>query len=321
LTVDDLSFIPGDIASIHRMAGDASTRLYHRLIFSDNATCVVMQAHDSDAITHFVEMTAVMERLGVDAPKLLGSEGNLLAVEDCGDLSFQERLDSCGAGERLALYRRIIDDLMDFQERAIHVTKRREPCFSLAFDIPKLTFEIDFCREHFIENHCALPMSATARNNLSELWAPLIIELAAAPKTLCHRDFHSRNILVTGERLVWIDYQDARMGAPQYDLVSLLHDPYVALPVAETEILADYYYENSPSTQTDRPAFARLYDYAALQRLYKALGTFGYQTAVRGVEDYRSSIPPALKTFRRILAKRTELRPLHDTLDAIGFPA
>ena len=100
--------------------------------------------------------------------------------------------------------------------------------YRIAFDVEKLTWELDFFVEAFRRR---LPgrgdVTPAERTALDEEWRSIVDELAAEPRVLCHRDYHSRNLMLHDGRLYIIDFQDARMGPDTYDLVSLLRDSYV----------------------------------------------------------------------------------------------
>jgi aminoglycoside/choline kinase family phosphotransferase len=134
--------------------------------------------------------------------------------------------------------------------------------------------------------------------------AGIVQELAADPRVLCHRDYHSRNLMLHDESLYIIDFQDARMGPDTYDLASLLRDSYVDIPDRDLDELLAYFLALS-GRQSDGHAgeFRRRFDLMALQRNLKALGTFGYQTATRRNPVYIQYIPRTLRYARVNLAK------------------
>jgi hypothetical protein len=114
-------------------------------------------------------------------------------------------------------------------------------------------------------------------------------ELAAEPRVFCHRDYHSRNLMLHRGRLHVIDFQDARMGPDTYDLVSLLRDCYVHHDAEFVSRMITYYHDRLGSTAG--AAYRDRFDLMSLQRHLKALGTFGYQTTVAGNDRYLSAIP------------------------------
>ena len=182
--------------------------------------------------------------------------------------------------------------------------------YSLAFDVEKLTWELEFFVRHFMEAYRGLVLTAAERVALGEEWRPLVEELAGEPRVLCHRDYHSRNLMMHGGRLYLIDFQDARMGPDTYDLASLLRDSYVDLTEESVNDLTAYFLAlrgsslgsaHQPPSESERREFRRRFDAMALQRNLKALGTFGYQTAIRRNPVYIQYMPRTLRFARNTL--------------------
>jgi hypothetical protein len=149
-------------------------------------------------------------------------------------------------------------------------------------------------------------LSGEDRAILSEGFHGLSAEIASWPRVLCHRDFHSRNLMRHDGRLHWIDFQDARMGPSTYDLASLLRDSYVDLGedfVAER--LEEFRGRAAPGESRD--VFRRRFELTSVQRNLKALGTFGYMATVRGNEVYLPYVPRTLGHVRRNLERHQEL--------------
>ena len=132
---------------------------------------------------------------------------------------------------------------------------------------------------------------------------------------LCHRDYHSRNLMLRDGRLCIIDFQDARLGPNTYDLVSLLRDSYVDLPDQTVEELIAYFLALQGHTRDDAE-FRRRFDLMALQRNLKALGTFGYQTTARRNPVYIQYIPRTLQHARQNLHKYPRFDRLRGLLAA-----
>jgi aminoglycoside/choline kinase family phosphotransferase len=130
---------------------------------------------------------------------------------------------------------------------------------------------------------------------------------------LCHRDFHSRNLMLHGGTLYWIDFQDARMGHASYDLASLLRDSYVSLPEELVQAFAEEFRRQAAPEEAPE-AFERRFELMSVQRNLKALGTFGYMTRVRGTDVYLPYVPGTLRSARRNLARRPELADLRRVL-------
>ena len=135
---------------------------------------------------------------------------------------------------------------------------------------------------------------------------------------LCHRDYHSRNLMLHGGSLYIIDFQDARMGPDTYDLASLLRDSYVDLTPSQVDELIAYFLaltRGAAHRLTDDGAeFRRRFDLMALQRNLKALGTFGYQTTTRGNPVYIQYMPRTLSYVKQHLGALPAIRPAADLL-------
>src|SRR6267143_1401913 len=99
--------------------------------------------------------------------------------------------------------------------------------YQIAFDVEKLMWELEFFTKHFIGGYRGVALGDAERSALTGEWATIAGELASEPRVLCHRDYHSRNLMLHDGSLYIIDFQDARMGPDTYDLVSLLRDSYI----------------------------------------------------------------------------------------------
>jgi aminoglycoside/choline kinase family phosphotransferase len=156
-------------------------------------------------------------------------------------------------------------------------------------------------------------LSPGQRDALSAEFALLVNTLANEPRVLCHRDYHSRNLMLHESQLYIIDFQDARMGPDTYDLVSLLRDSYVDLPDHTVDELLAYFLALKGFTGSERE-FRNRFDTMALQRNLKALGTFGYQTTARRNPVYIQYIPRTLKYVRDNLDNQPQFGRMRDLL-------
>jgi aminoglycoside/choline kinase family phosphotransferase len=187
--------------------------------------------------------------------------------------------------------------------------------YGVAFDVEKLTWEMDFFIKHFIEAYRGIVIPPDAREELRREFAVLIESLATEPRVLCHRDYHSRNLMLHDSQLYIIDFQDARMGPDTYDLVSLLRDSYVDLPEQTvSELLA--YFLALKGQSGDQREFRQRFDVMALQRNLKALGTFGYQTTARRNPVYIQYIPRTLRYVRDNLEQLSQFARIRELLAA-----
>jgi N-acetylmuramate 1-kinase len=138
--------------------------------------------------------------------------------------------------------------------------------------------------------------------------------LAFFPRVLVHRDFQSQNIIIRNGQAYLIDFQGMRPGLAEYDLASLLYDPYVDLPETERAELTAYYraqLENGITLNGDFDLKLRL---CAMQRLLQALGAYGFLGLAKGHKHFLKHIPAALKSLQRIVAEIDGLTELDKTL-------
>ena len=131
---------------------------------------------------------------------------------------------------------------------------------------------------------------------------------------LCHRDYHSRNLMLYQGSLHIIDFQDARMGPDTYDLASLLRDSYVDFNDQQVDALIAFFLAQRGGSKEEDRDYRRRFDLMALQRNLKALGTFGFQTTNRGNTVYIQYIPRTLNYARANLARYERFGRLRDLL-------
>jgi aminoglycoside/choline kinase family phosphotransferase len=283
---------------------DASDRRYFRILLPDAPSIVLsLYAAPFDVRTlPFVNVATLMARMPVPIPAVLGHADDLglLALQDLGDVTLQAHLGAASPAQHAALYRQSVALIATLQRRGAELASPEFLPYGIAFDVEKLTWELDFFTKHFLEAYRGITLGDDERVALRGEFAGLIEELAAEPRVLCHRDYHSRNLMLHEGQLYMIDFQDARMGPDTYDLVSLLRDSYVDLLDPTVDELIAYFLALKGTP--DDPDFRRRFNVMALQRNLKALGTFGYQTTARRNPVYIQYIPRTLRYVRRNLA-------------------
>lgn len=305
--------------AVVQLTGDASDRRYIRVIPDDGGISIVLAVHASSidlATLPFLNVGVLFRRLGVPVPAVLDSAADLgiLALEDLGDVTLQAHLRADADLDPRPLYQEAIDIIVLIQQKGPLFASEAFVPYSIAFDVEKLMWELNFCLKHFVIGHRRASVDDRARAALAEEFSGIAEELAGEPRVLCHRDFHSRNLMLHRDRLVVIDFQDARMGPATYDLVSLLRDSYVELDQAFADDMIEYFLERMGCSPTD---FRRRFDLMALQRNLKALGTFGYQVAVADNPVYLEYVPRTLAHVRRNVARQeTRFSRLRDLLAA-----
>jgi N-acetylmuramate 1-kinase len=297
------------------LAGDASTRSYFRAYYEDGHTAIIMlQAHaGAHEEASFLEVHQFLQKLELPVPEILAHDADqsALLLEDLGDDLLEIVTARASEKEVSDLYVQAVDLLARMRDATVGINSGCR-AFDLAFDEEKLMQEMNFFMTHFVSGLCRNNPSPSATGLLEEFFRRICRLLSTEPRIFTHRDFHSRNLILHGKRLVMIDFQDARMGPAQYDLASLLRDSYVSLQAQLVESLLGYYAKETGEADPGR--FRYVFDVMSLQRNIKALGTFGYQASVRGSNRYLSSIPrtgayiatnvalyPEFSRFRRVV--------------------
>lgn len=291
-------------ATVVPLTGDASDRRYYR-IHVQGGSPRVLQVYAEPlrfASLPFVNVASLLMKMPVPIPAILDHQDDLgvLALEDLGDVTLQASLGATSAAGRADLYRQAVSLVATLQRRGRDLASPDAIPYRIAFDVEKLMWEMDFFIKHFLQGYRGVRLTDDSRASLRRALGLVVEELAGEPRVLCHRDYHSRNLMVHEGRLYMIDFQDARMGPDTYDLVSLLRDSYVELSEATVNELIAYFLALTGAVGREREFRAR-FDLMALQRNLKALGTFGYQTVARQNPVYIQYIPRTLQYVRDTL--------------------
>jgi hypothetical protein len=299
------------------LTGDASDRRYYRILSPETPPIVLAlyaTAFDINSMS-FVNVARLLEKMPVPIPRVLvhADDIGVLALEDLGDVTLQAHLGAALPSQHAALYRQAVALIATLQRRGAELESPDFLPYRIAFDVEKLTWEMEFFTKHFIEAYRGVMISSAVREALRAEFSGIIEELAGEARVLCHRDYHSRNLMVHEDRLYIIDFQDARMGPDTYDLVSLLRDSYVDLPEQTVNELIAYFLAVKGETETE-PEFRDRFDLMALQRNLKALGTFGYQTTARRNPVYIQYIPRTLRYVRDNLERHGRFAQLQEIL-------
>ena len=298
----------GAEARLTRLAGDASDRVFYRVRPARLSPLVLMvhpEPFELESLPFFLHAQFLHE-IGAAVPQIVASypsEG-ILVVQDLGDQTLQEHLKRADAGRRRFLYMQAVQMIAFLQEDGTRALHADLPASHTALDVERLTFEMKFFLEHYVGSLLGAPLAAAEASALEAWLLSLAREAASLRRVLCHRDFHSRNLMVKGERLYMVDFQDARMGPFTYDLASLLRDSYVDLPEDLVAELADFFREVTRLPESHESFMAALTQ-TSLQRNIKAIGTFASQAVLRGNTSYLEYIPRTLAHIRTNLRRET----------------
>lgn len=323
------------LVSLVPLAGDASSRRYYRAAVespSAPASLVVMQLAGSAlplsseelAIFReppkelpFLNVHRFLKPLGVRVPEVYGAFQNdgLMLLEDLGDRSLWDSVQGSAEPEIIEWYGKAIDQLARLQ---VEGTRRRDDAcvaFQQRFDFRLYMWEFEHFIEYGLEKRPGGKIGAGDKERLRESFAAMARRLDGLTPCLNHRDYHSWNLMVCRDEVAVIDFQDALLAPPQYDLASLLNDretDSVVKPDIEARLI-DYYLERREALgapRMDRGEFLADYILSALQRDFKVVGRFYYLDLVKGKPGYKKYIPPTLARLRRNLGRAPQFKNL-----------
>ena len=267
----------------------------------------------------FAPVTDFLNRHGIPAPEVIGRDEakNLLWVEDLGETDLGTLEDSDWNDVRAPAYREALKAV--FRLHAIVETDAPD-------DLPELEPPFDdvlysWEQEYFLEQYVGRFLSAERAASLtasSEMKA-LREELAKLPRSLLHRDFQSTNVMMPNGQAHLIDYQGLRWGVPEYDLASMVYDPYITFSDGEREELVDYYFslKQEAGHETTREEFQKRLNQCATQRLMQAMGAYGFLSEVKGKTEFLQHVPAAAARLVALSEQDGGIPALKETLQGV----
>lgn len=306
------------------LAGDASTRRYFRVRFQEKApfpSAIIMwlaEPSPPEEELPFVNVQRTLSQMGVRVPAIHYNAAfeKWLLLEDLGDRLLQDEIKSTSTEKVLSYYQQAMKEIFKMQFAA--GSDRHCLAYRLAFDAEKLCWELEFLKKHTLEGLIGIRFSKTEEKILSSFFVRLSEALSEEPRFFTHRDFHSRNLLVQNETIRVIDFQDARMGPCQYDLVSLIYDAYIELPGdIENQLLEEFKTEHKRrnGNRFSDSHFNTITDWMKLQRSLKAAGTFGYMATQRQNGRYLKYLPRVFQLAHEALEKYPEFSDAKQILE------
>jgi aminoglycoside/choline kinase family phosphotransferase len=321
-----------DVAAleVRRLAGHASTRTYWRVGDAGGGRSVVVMVLPPNAppdeigkegargVAPFVDIQRYLAGIGVRVPKIFAwsQEAGYVLLEDLGDDMMVSRLGT--DAEREPLYRAAVDQLAFMRVRAEQAPDPSCVAFQRRYDYDVYFWELEHFLEWALRAGKGAELTPAEQRVVDVHFDAIARRLAAEPAGFTHRDYQSRNLMVGREgELVVIDFQDALLGPRQYDLVALLRDSYVALPMDFVAAMIRRYLEateelGGPELEGDE--FREVFDLLTIQRKLKDAGRFVYIDRVKGNPDFLRFVPAALGYVRAALARRPELAALQEAL-------
>lgn len=304
---------------LSEMPGGASTRRFLRVSYADGERAVGMffpdalkseEAADDSLLAGrkwpFIEVLELLTERGVRVPALLGQDCDRgwILVEDLGDETLADRLERAPA-QKTELYQRAVSDLARAQ-RALTELPSSSIVRSRRFDQPLLEWELEHFREYGLEAR-GISLSESQAQTFTSCAKAIASAIAALPAGFVHRDYQSRNLMVTqGDSLAWVDFQDALLGPQVYDLVALLNDSYQTFDDAFVDARLAEFVEHRGLAASELSRVRREFDLVTVQRKLKDAGRFVYIERHKGDASYLRFIEPTLSKVNNSLARLTD---------------
>jgi len=288
-------------------SADASFRRYFRVHVADK-TLIAMDApptHESCA--PFVQVAQLLAEAGLNAPKVLAQDlaQGFLLLSDLGDDTYLSKLNTETAPE---LYKNATDALIKMQ--GISVTGVLPN-----YDAAMLSREMQLFPDWYVAQHLKASLTPEQQVVLNNTFKLLNENILAQGQVFVHRDYHSRNLMLTTENNPGIlDFQDAVYGAISYDLVSLLKDAYIGWDEEQVIDWAVRYWQPAKKAGLPIPddfsEFYRDFEWMGAQRHIKVLGIFARLSHRDGKHSYLNDMPIVMAYLRKVCERYVELRPM-----------
>lgn len=300
-------------------SADASFRRYFRVHlaheFKGYKTLIAMDAPPpQEDCTPFVNVANLFLAAGLNVPQVLAQDlaNGFLLLSDLGSDTYLSALNTTTAQK---MYGDATDALIKLQLAS-------KPIVLPNYDAALLTREMQLFPDWYVAKHLKFELNAEQQTALNNTFEIVNKNILAQGQVYVHRDYHSRNLMVTdGNNPGILDFQDAVYGAITYDLVSLLKDAYIQWDEEQIIDWAVRYWEKARKAglpvPTDFSEFYRDFEWMGAQRHIKVLGIFARLSHRDGKDGYLNDMPLVLHYLRKVCERYVELRPMLRLLDAL----
>lgn len=311
LTREQFPELGGATCEVETILKGASDRHFYRLKWQDNREPMILMVYTLARRDNpkFVPATRRLEKIGAHVPHVMAFDEQRLCVwlQDLGRVDLHS-FDQKPWSARQPLYEATLREAAKIHgvgEQHLTATDITE--LEPAFDEALYEWEQNYFLDHFVGGHLGREFAnseyADARNALQQLRR----RLGRLPRCLVHRDFQSQNVLIQGDEAWLVDYQGLRLGRAEYDLASLLYDPYVNLTRTERGNLLRYYAEHRG---LDLAELREVFYLCAAQRLMQALGAYANLSRNLGKPHYLQHIPAAVANLAEVCQEGPDLHDL-----------
>jgi len=297
---------------------DASFRRYFRITpgapWRGHATLIAMDAPPPrEDCRPFVHVARLLATAGVHAPMVFAHDlaSGFLLLSDLGDTTYLRALDATTSSD---LYSAATNALIRWQAS----TRDGE---LPPYDEALLMRELELFPDWYVKRHLGREITARQATTLRKAFRAILDNNLAQPAVFVHRDYHSRNLMVSTPNPGVLDFQDAVCGPVTYDLVSLLRDAYIAWDEERQIDWAVRYWERARAAglpvDADFGAFWRDFEWMGVQRQLKVLGIFARLAHRDGKRAYLDDMPRVMAYLRGACARYGALHPLLALLDEL----
>jgi N-acetylmuramate 1-kinase len=304
-----------NIAPIEKGGSD---RRFYRVRFSPEQTIILVKYNmEREENRLYVQIAEFLAEHKIRAPKIYfhDPEEGLIWIEDLGEIDLWNHREESWLVRR-SLYESALDQAATLHGLPPASAEQIRPHLAAEFNAALYQWE----QNYFFEN-CLSRYFGLSGQQIAELGdLPALHEiaqmLADLPRVLVHRDFQSQNIIVRNGQAHLIDFQGMRPGLAEYDLASLLYDPYVTLSAGERTQLLEYYWTVRGDKQASSP---EIFEYCAMQRLMQALGAYGFLGLTKGSKSFLRYIGPAIESLHSLTANQPRLKKLERVLATLSL--
>lgn len=297
-----------------------SDRRYYRIRVTDEHSLILVKYGDQrDENRHYVAIAGFLDSIGINVPEIYfhDEEEQLIWMQDLGEHDLWAYRDEPWHVRR-GLYESALDQAITLHTKAHRALPASKLTLQVEFDAALYRWEQSYFFENCLGRFFKLAPETIAARCDHEALEQIASVLDAQPRVLVHRDFQSQNIMIADGRAHLIDFQGLRPGLAEYDLASLVYDPYVSLTGSEREELIDYYIEKSADAGVDLPSnFSAIADLCAVQRLMQALGAYGFLGLEKKRAQFLDHIPAALASLIEVLHRVPSLSRLRALLETV----
>lgn len=302
-----------DVASVLPASSDASFRRYFRAQVGGEPFIVMDAPPVHEDVRPFIKVAGLLREAGVQAPKIHAQDigQGFLLLCDFGNRPY---LDSLNEDSVDALYGDALDSLAKIK-RGVDI----QSCGLPPYDEALLRREMELFPEWYLAGLLKRPATGAERAIMEQTWRMLVDSALEQPRVCVHRDYHSRNLMITDKDNPGVlDFQDAVVGPVTYDLVSLLRDCYIVWPRQRVEGWALGYQrrllDEGLIAEADPERFLRWFDLMGLQRHIKVLGIFSRLWLRDGKPGYLGDIPRVLDYVVEAAGRHPDMAEFLDLL-------